>query len=99
MKLILLKKSVVAGKIMGVLRRLGHCELDTLCAECADLTWNQVFMEIDRMSRTGEVLLRGSGHGTYVVSLPVYTLRGNPYERRGPEQEQPRRIDSTASDS
>jgi hypothetical protein len=62
---------VSASRIKGILRRLGHCELDTLCAECTDFTWNQVFMEIDRMSRTGEVLLKRRGSDTYVVSLPL----------------------------
>jgi hypothetical protein len=34
------------------------------------LTWNQVFLEIDRLSRTGQVRVTAMGEGTYALRLP-----------------------------
>jgi hypothetical protein len=42
--------------------------LDEITLECPDLTWNQVFCEINRMSRTGQVKLILKGRGLYEVS-------------------------------
>lgn len=33
------------------------CSLDELAIFCPELTWNQVFLEVDRLSRTGRVLV------------------------------------------
>jgi hypothetical protein len=35
-----------------------------------ELTWNQVFLEVDRLSRTGQVRLTAMGEGTYTIWLP-----------------------------
>lgn len=36
--------------------------------ECPDLTWNQVFCELDRMNRAGQVRVTVKGPGLYTVS-------------------------------
>lgn len=55
-------------KIMQVIIRSPDCSLEEVILECPDLTWNQVFCEIDRMSRTGQVRLTPKGPGRYGVS-------------------------------
>lgn len=58
-------------QIVSILKRYPKCLLDELVRACPDLTWNQVFTEIDRMSRDGKVLLAQKSPGVYIVSLPV----------------------------
>jgi hypothetical protein len=57
-------------QIMDVLARSGSdgCLLDDLIRQCPDLTWNQIFIEVDRLSRTGEVRLRPRDGCQYVVT-------------------------------
>lgn len=43
-------------------------QLEEVVLECPGLTWNQVFCELDRMSRTGQVRLTTKGPGLYAVS-------------------------------
>lgn len=47
------------------------CLLEELVSACPGLTWNQVFLEVDRLSRAGEVHLTRAGAGKYVVRLPA----------------------------
>jgi hypothetical protein len=58
-------------QIMEVIIRSPGCSLEEVVLECPDLTWNQVFCEIDRMSRTGQVRLTAKGPGRYGVSRPT----------------------------
>jgi hypothetical protein len=57
-------------QIMDVLARSNSndCLLDNLIRDCPALTWNQIFLELDRLSRTGEVRLRRSGAAEYVIT-------------------------------
>jgi hypothetical protein len=59
--------SQVTDQIMHVIIRKPGCVLEELVRECPGLTWNQVFCELDRMSRTGEVRLTVKGLGVYAV--------------------------------
>lgn len=54
-------------RVMEVLRRGFGCDLEELVQECPGLTWNQVFLEIDRLSRAGSVVLSREGRGHYRV--------------------------------
>ncbi|HXV68561.1 MAG TPA: hypothetical protein VD738_06515 [Nitrospira sp.] len=58
-----------ATRILDVLTHSDGCLLEDLVCECPDLTWNQIFLELDRLSRTGDVRLRLRGAGQYVVTL------------------------------
>jgi hypothetical protein len=40
---------------MEVIIRSPGSQLEEVVFECPDLTWNQVFCELDRMSRAGQV--------------------------------------------
>ncbi len=59
----------VADHILEVLTRYPECSIEELLRLCPDLTWNQVFLEVDRLSRTRQVRLRLSGIGIYTVRL------------------------------
>ncbi|MDZ4855849.1 MAG: hypothetical protein SGJ26_13470 [Nitrospirota bacterium] len=60
--------SQVSDKIMQVVSRSPGCLLEEVMLECPGLTWNQVFCEIDRMSRSGQVRLTAKGPWLYAVT-------------------------------
>jgi hypothetical protein len=37
--------------------------------QCANLTWNQVFLAVDRLSRRGEIRLVPRSRGAYTVAF------------------------------
>lgn len=51
-----------------IVRSQGHT-LDDIVLECPELTWNQVFLVIDRLSREGALRLMPKGQGCYTVHL------------------------------
>ncbi len=53
---------------MKVIIRSHGGQLEEMVLECPDLTWNQVFCELDRLSREGQVQLTMKGPGLYAVS-------------------------------
>jgi hypothetical protein len=63
------EQATVVDRIMEAVRRAPGCQLDDLVLNLPGLTWNQVFLEVDRMSRTGQVRVTSMGEGTYTVTL------------------------------
>jgi hypothetical protein len=59
----------VEDQVINIVRRTDACELEDLARCCPNLTWNQVFLAVDHLSRTGEVRLVHAKEGGYVVSL------------------------------
>jgi hypothetical protein len=57
-------------QLLRLVRRKKRCGMEELLQGCASYTWNQVFLEIDRLTRTGELRLDHKKAGDYVVSLP-----------------------------
>jgi hypothetical protein len=57
----------VGHRVMAVVSRSPGCDLEEVMKQCADLTWNQVFLEVDRLSRDGYVALRLEQRGRYSV--------------------------------
>ena len=64
------QQGTVADRILEAVRCAPGCELDGLELRLPDLTWNQVFLAIDRLSRTGQVRVTAKGLGVYTVRLP-----------------------------
>jgi len=60
----------VTQRILGEVKRMHGCDLDTLAQSLPELTWNQVFLEIDRLSRQGQVLVTFGSGGRYMIRLP-----------------------------
>ena len=57
--------------ILEAIRRTYECDLEELVRVCSSYTWNQVFLEVDRLSRTGELQLLRKSNGLYAVRLPL----------------------------
>jgi hypothetical protein len=60
----------VADQILAAVSDAPGCRLDDVVRACPDFTWNQVFLEVDRLSRQGALLLKMEGPGVYSVRLP-----------------------------
>ena len=71
----------VTDRILGQVQRTHGCDLDMLTKSLSDLSWSQVFLEIDRLSRDGQVLVTRDTGGRYMIRLPDHN-RG---PERGPE--------------
>ena len=52
---------------LDIVLRSPGCELEEIMHDCADLTWNQVFLEVDRLSRLNLVVLKQKRPGHYSV--------------------------------
>ena len=60
----------LADRILDAVHRAPGCQLDELVLSVPELTWNQVFLEVDRLSRTGQVRVTALRKGTYTIKLP-----------------------------
>ncbi|MDF2755246.1 MAG: hypothetical protein K0S94_831 [Nitrospira sp.] len=63
--------SEIAGKIVQMVKHRQACDMEDLLEACSSYTWNQVFLEVDRLSRTGELRLFSNRAGKYTVTLPA----------------------------
>jgi hypothetical protein len=70
--------SQASEQIMQVVLRSPGCLLEEVVLECPELTWNQVFYELDRMSRSGRVRLTAKGPGLYAVTCTTSYNRSTP---------------------
>ena len=59
----------VEDQVIDMLHRVHACDLEEVTHQCTNLTWNQVFLAIDRLSRSGEIMLMPRGRGTYTLTL------------------------------
>ncbi len=66
----MLSDTTVQSQILEAVQRAPGCLLDNLIESCPDLTWNQVFIEVDALSRAGQLQLTWLGHGDYSLMLP-----------------------------
>ena len=62
--------TAVTDSILGTVKRTHGCDLDTLVKSLPELTWNQVFLEVDRLSRQGQVLVTFGVERRYMIRLP-----------------------------
>jgi hypothetical protein len=60
----------VTDRILGEVQRTHGCDLDMLTKNLSDLSWSQVFLEVDRLSRDGQVLVTSDTGGRYMIRLP-----------------------------
>lgn len=60
--------SAIVARVHGVLEQLGtDCSLEEVVSLCPELTWNQVFLAIDDLSRSGQIRVTRNGDRTYRV--------------------------------
>lgn len=56
-------------RVLEVIVRSPGSMFDDIVLECPDLTWSQVFMVIDRLSREGVLTMSPKGHSQYAIHL------------------------------
>jgi hypothetical protein len=57
-------------RIFRIVRKNKMCDLDELILECTSFSWTDVFLEVDQLSRSGELRLLSKNTGEYTVTLP-----------------------------
>jgi len=62
--------TTVESQVIDILERTQACDLEEVTRQCTDLTWNQVFLAVDRLSRSGEIMLMPRGRGMYTLTFP-----------------------------
>jgi hypothetical protein len=68
----MLSHTPVTDRILGEVQRTHGCDLDMLTKSLSDLSWSQVFLEVDRLSRDGQVLVTFNTGGPYMIRLPEH---------------------------
>ncbi len=56
-------------QVLELIVREPNSALDEIVLKCPDLTWNQIFLVIDHLSREGIIQLVPYGRGNYAVRL------------------------------
>jgi len=62
----------VTERVMDIVMHHPGCRLEDVVLGCPDLSWNQVFLEVDRLSRNGQIRLMRQGMSTYTLSAPTF---------------------------
>ena len=57
------------NQVIDILHRAPACDLEEVTRQCPNLTWNQVFLAVDRLSRNGEIRLVPAKGGSYTLTL------------------------------
>ena len=58
-----------AGRVLEVVQGRPDCRLEDVLGQCPEMTWNQVFLEVARLSLAGRVRLKSKGVGIYLIKL------------------------------
>jgi hypothetical protein len=67
--------SAIIERVYGALKQFGTtCSMEEVVGLCPDLTWNQVYLAIDYLSKTGKVAVTLDPDRTYTVK--VYSSAG-----------------------
>jgi exosome complex RNA-binding protein Rrp42 (RNase PH superfamily) len=57
-------------RLLDIVRKQKMCNLDELILECTSYSWTDVFLDVDQLSRSGELRLLCKKAGEYAVTLP-----------------------------
>jgi len=63
--------ATVTERILEAIPQSPGCWIENAACACPDLSSDQVFFEVDRLNRTGEVNLRLEGRELYTLRLRV----------------------------
>lgn len=67
--------SAIIDRVYGALEKFGtSCSMEEVVGLCPDLTWNQVYLAVDYLSKTGKVAVTLDPDRTYTVK--VYSSAG-----------------------
>ena len=62
-------------QVIDIVGRARACDLEEVTRQCPNLTWNQVFLAVDHLSRTGEIVLVRGSRGMYTLTFPHQEAR------------------------
>jgi hypothetical protein len=65
----MLTQQMTDDRVLEVIVRSQGCTPEDIMRACPGLTWNQVFITIDRMSREGTLKLVPKERGVYTVQF------------------------------
>lgn len=72
--------STTISRVHSALEELGtDCAMEEIVGLCPDLTWNQVFLAIDYLSRTGQIRVTLDSGRTYRVAASRPATPENPH--------------------
>lgn len=72
-------------RVQSALERLGSdCPMEEVVALCPELTWNQVFLAVDYLSRTGRICVTVDPGRTYRVQASPEPAAGDSLVSAGP---------------
>jgi hypothetical protein len=60
----------ITDRILELLQGSLECEFETLVARCPEFTWNELFQEVSRLNRAGQVII--------TRNVGVFTIRHAP---------------------
>lgn len=80
------RHKTVKDRLLRAIRSAPGCYLEDVVLSCPELRWNEVFVEVDRLSRTGELLVSTVDHGGYLLNLPNRRKRTGPVSNRPNER-------------
>jgi hypothetical protein len=66
----MLQQATATDQILAVVNAHPDCTLDELTQRLQGLAWSDIFLEVDRLSRTGQLVLTHSGIG-FITTLRV----------------------------
>ncbi len=69
------KHKTVKGQIVEAVRSAPGCHLEDVVMSCPQVSWNEIFVEVGRLNRTGKLLVTSADHGDYVLDLPKQRKR------------------------
>jgi len=70
-------------QVIDSMLHIGTCTLEDVARRCPNLTWNQVFLVVDHLSRTGRAKLMPAKGGSYILTL-LHRQDGRPDRRSLP---------------
>ena len=74
--------SVMIDRVYGALEQFGTtCSMEEVVGLCPDLTWNQVYLAIDYLNKTGKVSVTLDPDRTYTVRAYLSADEGAQYPR------------------
>lgn len=62
------RERTAEGQVIDIVQSMPMCDLEEVIRRCPTLAWGQVFLAIDRLSRTGQIRLVATKAGSYSVT-------------------------------
>lgn len=75
--------SAIIDRVYGALEQFGAtCSMEEVVGLCPDLTWNQVYLAIDYLNKTGKVTVNLDPDRTYTVRVYPSVGEASQYSSR-----------------